>query len=58
MCNPKKDFVIIKNNDKETFSVNNSKSTGIFDVISKVFTDAIDNCKEIRMKKDKTIIYM
>ena len=58
MCNPKKDFTIIKDNSEETFSVNNSKSTGIFDVISKVFTEAMDNCKEVKMKKDKILIYM
>ena len=58
MGSPKKNFTIIKDSIEDEYKIDKTKKSDFFDMISKIFTDAMDNCKEVKMKKDKTLIYM
>jgi len=61
MCNPTKNFTIIKNNGKrkESFNVDNCRKLGVFEAIAQEFTNACNNATgRVIMKKYSIIIEM
>ena len=60
MCKATKDFTVITDNGskKESFEIKKAKQTNTFEYVSKRFTECMNSCKAVQMKKTHILIIM